>query len=89
MPLFLLGSDTLGHDLLSRIFFGARISLTVGLIGVFLAFFLGLLLGGIAGFFGGVADEVIMRVIDVLIWLYRPFPCGCPWRLLCRRIGRS
>jgi peptide/nickel transport system permease protein len=69
VPLFVLGSDTLGHDLLSRIFFGARISLTVGLIGIFLAFFLGLFLGGIAGFFGGVVDEVIMRVIDVLISL--------------------
>jgi peptide/nickel transport system permease protein len=69
VPLFILGSDTLGHDLLSRIFFGARISLTVGLLGVFLAFFLGLLLGGIAGFFGGLADEIIMRVIDVLLAL--------------------
>ena len=69
VPLFILGSDTLGHDMLSRIFFGARISLTVGLLGVFLAFFVGLLLGGIAGFFGGVADEIIMRVIDVLLAL--------------------
>ena len=69
VPLFLLGSDALGHDLLSRIFFGARISLTVGLIGVFLSFFIGLLLGGIAGFFGGLADEIIMRVIDVLLAL--------------------
>ena len=69
VPLFLLGSDTLGHDLLSRIFFGARISLTVGLIGIFLAFFLGLFLGGISGFFGGIVDEVIMRIIDVLISL--------------------
>ena len=69
VPLFILGSDTLGHDLLSRIFFGARISLTVGLLGVFLAFFLGLFLGGIAGFFGGVLDEIIMRVIDVLLAL--------------------
>jgi peptide/nickel transport system permease protein len=69
VPLFILGSDTLGHDMLSRIFFGARISLTVGLFGVFLAFFLGLLLGGIAGFFGGVPDEIIMRVIDVLLAL--------------------
>jgi peptide/nickel transport system permease protein len=68
-PLFILGSDALGHDVLSRIFFGARISLTVGLIGIFLAFFLGLVLGGIAGFFGGVADEIIMRIIDVLISL--------------------
>src|SRR3972149_3178579 len=69
VPLFLLGSDTLGHDMLSRIFFGALISLTVGLIGVVLAFFMGLVLGGIAGFFGGLADEIIMRVIDVLLAL--------------------
>jgi peptide/nickel transport system permease protein len=68
-PLFLLGSNTLGQDMLSRIFFGARISLTVGLIGVFLAFFMGLFLGGIAGFFGGLLDEIIMRVIDVLMAL--------------------
>jgi len=68
-PLFLLGSNTLGQDMLSRIFFGARISLTVGLIGVLLAFILGLVLGGVAGFFGGVLDEVIMRVIDVLMAL--------------------
>jgi peptide/nickel transport system permease protein len=69
VPLFLLGSDTLGHDMLSRIFFGARISLTVGLLGVFLSFFIGLLLGGIAGFFGGLADEIIMRLVDVLLAL--------------------
>ena len=69
VPLFLLGSDTLGHDMLSRIFFGARISLTVGLLGVFLAFFIGLVLGGIAGFFGGLADEIIMRLVDVLLAL--------------------
>ena len=68
-PLFLFGSDAIGHDVLSRIFFGARISLTVGLIGIFLAFILGLLLGGIAGFIGGTVDEVIMRFIDVLVSL--------------------
>jgi peptide/nickel transport system permease protein len=68
-PFFILGTDALGHDVLSRIFFGARISLTVGLIGVFLAFFMGVMLGGIAGFFGGLLDEVIMRSIDVLLAL--------------------
>ena len=69
LPFFLLGTDTLGRDLLTRIFFGGRISLTVGLIGVVLAFFMGLLLGGVSGFFGGLVDEVIMRIIDVLISL--------------------
>jgi len=67
IPFFLLGSDIMGRDLLSRIFFGGRISLTVGLIGVALSFVMGLLLGGLAGFFGGLVDEIIMRVIDVLI----------------------
>lgn len=69
IPVFLLGADTLGRDVLSRIFFAGRISLTVGLIGIFLAFVFGLTLGGIAGFFGGLVDEVVMRVIDVLLSL--------------------
>jgi peptide/nickel transport system permease protein len=65
-PLFLLGSDGMGRDVLSRIFYGSRISLTVGLIGIFLSFVFGLALGGISGYFGGLVDEVIMRTIDVL-----------------------
>jgi peptide/nickel transport system permease protein len=69
VPFFLLGSDSLGRDVLSRVFYGARISLTVGLIGIALSFIFGLALGGIAGFFGGVVDEIIMRVIDVLVSL--------------------
>lgn len=69
IPVFILGADTLGRDVLSRVFFAGRISLTVGLLGIFMAFVFGLTLGGIAGFFSGLLDEVIMRVIDVLISL--------------------
>jgi len=65
-PLFVLGSDSIGRDVLSRVFHGGRISLTVGLVGVFLQFFGGLILGGISGYFGGVVDEVIQRIIEVL-----------------------
>jgi peptide/nickel transport system permease protein len=68
-PIFVLGSDSIGRDVLSRIFYGARISMTVGLIGIALSFVFGLFLGGLAGYFGGVIDEVIMRLIDVLISL--------------------
>jgi peptide/nickel transport system permease protein len=69
VPLFVLGSDQLGRDMLSRNFFGGRISLTIGLLGIALSFFFGLALGGIAGYFGGMIDEIIMRVIDILVSL--------------------
>lgn len=63
---FLFGTDKLGRDLLSRTLHAASISLSIGLVGVFLAFFLGCLLGGISGFYGGVADDIIQRVIEIL-----------------------
>jgi peptide/nickel transport system permease protein len=66
MPLFLLGTDLLGRDVLTRIFYGSRISLSIGLVGLVISFVLGLILGGVSGYFGGVIDEAIMRVIDVL-----------------------
>jgi len=69
IPLFLLGTDSIGRDLLSRIFIGTRISSSVGLIGVFISFLLGLILGGISGYFGGVADMVVQRIIDFIISL--------------------
>ena len=66
LPVFLLGSDLIGRDVFSRVIYGGRISLTVGLIGIAISFVLGLLLGGAAGYFGGVIDESVMRVIDVM-----------------------
>ncbi|GAB4557287.1 MAG: ABC transporter permease [Anaerolineae bacterium] len=67
VPILLFGADRLGRDLLSRTFYGARISLSIGLVGVFLSFLLGVILGGISGYMGGVVDDIIQRLIDFLI----------------------
>ncbi len=65
--LFLFGTDKLGRDLFSRNIYAARISLSIGLVGVTLAFILGCILGGVSGYFAGVADTIIQRVIEFLI----------------------
>lgn len=74
--LYLLGSDRLGRDQWSRLMFGTRTSMTIGLIAVALSVVLGVLLGGISGYFGGVLDLIIQRLIELLqslptipIWL--------------------
>lgn len=64
--LFLLGTDRLGRDVLSGLIYGARISLTVGLVGVAIGMVLGMVLGGAAGYFGGIIDSIIQRIIEVL-----------------------
>ena len=64
--LFLFGTDHLGHDLLSRLIYGTRISLTVGLLGIAVSFTLGIILGGISGYFGGWIDNLIQRLIEML-----------------------
>ena len=65
-PFFLLGADRLGRDLFSRIIYGTRISMTVGLVGVTLSLVLGVLLGGVSGYFGGTVDLLIQRLMEIL-----------------------
>ncbi|MFA5099584.1 MAG: ABC transporter permease [Candidatus Omnitrophota bacterium] len=62
-----LGTDGLGRDLLSRMIFGARISLSVGIIAVGISIFLGLILGSLAGFYGKYVDALVMRFADIML----------------------
>jgi len=66
-PVFLLGADHLGRDLFSRILHGARISLTIGFIGISISLTLAILLGGLAGYYGGWVDWTIMRMAELFI----------------------
>ncbi len=66
---FVLGADELGRDVLSRLIVGARVSLLVGLIATSISLVFGVTLGAIAGYVGGLVDDVIMRVMDVLLAL--------------------
>jgi peptide/nickel transport system permease protein len=64
---FLLGTDPNGRDVLSRMIFGARVSLLVGVVATGLASVIGVLVGGIAGYAGGIVDSILMRVTDVVL----------------------
>src|SRR2546425_4942981 len=64
--IFLLGTDVQGRDLWSRLMYGTRISLTIGLCGVTLSLLLGVVLGGLSGFYGGIADTLIQRGLEIL-----------------------
>lgn len=76
--IFLFGTDNMGRDLFSRVLSGSQISMSIGLVGVFLSLLLGLLFGGISGYYGGRIDNVIQRVIEVL----RAFPTIPLWMAL-------
>ena len=66
-PVMLFGADRLGRDVFTRILYGARISLSVGLVGIFFTFVFGMVLGGLSGYLGGTVDTIIQRLVDLLI----------------------
>jgi peptide/nickel transport system permease protein len=66
-PMYLLGTDSVGRDLLSRIIRGTTVSMSIGLVGVLLSLVLGVVLGGVSGYVGGRTDTVIQRVIEIIM----------------------
>ena len=65
--IFLLGSNLTGQDVFSRILYGAQVSLSIGIVGIIISTLIGMLVGGIAGYFGGVVDFILMRAVEVLL----------------------
>ena len=83
--LHLLGTDQLGRDILSRLFHATRTSLTIGVVGLFISFFLGLIIGGISGFFGGGIDDAIQRFIEFI----RSIPTLPLWMTLAAALPKE
>jgi len=71
---YLLGTDSLGRDMLSRLLYGGRVSILIGLVGTITSMVLGIILGSLAGYLGGAVDSLIMRTVDILY--------GLPYMLL-------
>jgi peptide/nickel transport system permease protein len=62
-----MGTDDFGRDILGRVIYGARVSLTVGLVATFISLFLGLIFGALSGYYGGITDSIVMRLTDVFL----------------------
>jgi len=82
---FVLGADKLGRDSLSRLLAGTRISTTIGLVGVLLSFVLGILIGGVSGFYGGTVDTIIQRTIEFI----RSMPTIPLWMALSAAVPKD
>ncbi len=65
-PMYILGADRLGRDMLSRIIYGTRVSMSIGLVGVTMSLIFGIILGGISGYYGGTVDNLIQRIIEFI-----------------------
>ncbi|WP_457622522.1 ABC transporter permease [Persephonella sp.] len=65
--IFLLGADHLGRDIFSRLLYGSRVSLSIGIVGVLLSFTIGAIIGGISGYFGGKIDNILMRISEIVM----------------------
>ena len=83
--LHLLGTDQLGRDILSRLFHATRTSLTIGVVGLLISFFLGLIIGGVSGFFGGTVDDAIQRFIEFI----RSIPTLPLWMALAAALPKE
>lgn len=92
--MFLFGTDEKGHDMLSRVIYGGRISLSVGLIGIAISSIIGIFLGGLSGYFGGTTDLIIQRVIEFLrsiptlpLWMALSVALPPNWSMVERYMG--